>query len=341
MPRQPWLLDIVSDAFRGVRGFRVDAYPGWQNRGSTVFDPDHVMDHHTGPGSYNALLNYMAEGPVHPPLCNIATSRPNNRVVRITIVAAGRANHAGQGDYRSIPTNQGNRRSIGIENQNDGRQDWPAQQVEAMRRLDAALLAHLGKSTNFLLDHKTYAPRRKVDRHTFHVPTERIAVQRYMGADAEPTTDDIEEFLMSLPNDHPLRELADNPTECQRLVDLAENLGSRHGGRRLGEFGSAMADDDEGGTRQNWGRSIFQSAVIGRHRQMQRSGISSDDFALLRGMREGISYMRPGERLDNWQQVGRSTLQAVLAIWRESQARGWKRDWDSFRENREYTKSDL
>jgi hypothetical protein len=185
MPRQPWLMDVISDAFRGVKGFRVDAYPGWQTRGSTIFNPNHVMDHHTGAGAYNNLLRYMAEGPVHPPLCNVATSRPSNGVVRITVVAAGRANHAGRGNFQTIPVNQGNRYSIGIENQNDGRQSWPQQQVEAMRRLDAALLRHLGRGTDFMLDHKTYAPGRKVDRHTFHVPTERIAVSRML-SDTRP-----------------------------------------------------------------------------------------------------------------------------------------------------------
>lgn len=180
MPRQFWFADVIADAFRGQKGFRVDVYPGWQNRGSTSFAPDHVMDHHTGAGTYNNLLKYMAEGPRFPPLCNIATSRPWNGVVRITIVAAGRANHAGVGAYVTIPRDNGNYRSVGVEHQNDGQQSWPSQQLEAARILDAALLRHMKRSTNYMLDHKTYAPTRKVDRHSIDVNNERSYVSKLM-----------------------------------------------------------------------------------------------------------------------------------------------------------------
>lgn len=224
MPRQTWLADVVADEFRNSKGFRVDVYPGWETRGNALFTPTHVMDHHTGAGAYNNLLRYMAEGPVHPPLCNIATSRPFSSggidVVRITIVAAGRANHAGLGSFRTIPQNSGNRYSIGIENQNNGSQSWPAQQLEAMRRLDAALLMRLGRSVDFLLDHKTYAPRRKIDRHTINVENERRIVARIIEQRTRRQDDPWEVFYMSL-----------NDEEKQVLKDLAEYLTSEDGTR--------------------------------------------------------------------------------------------------------------
>jgi len=217
MPRQRWLLDILADEFRGVNGFRVDFYPGWETRGRELFDPTHVMDHHTGPGAYNNLLRYMAVGPVHPPLCNYATSRPHNGIVRITVVAAGRANHAGRGVYATIPRDQGNRYSLGAEHQNDGRQAWPAQQVEAIRRCDAALLKHLNRNVNRMLDHKTYAPVRKVDRHSVNVNRERQEVLKLMSPKPKPKPqlDPWEEFLMSLSDEQ--REVLE--TFSEYLVD--------------------------------------------------------------------------------------------------------------------------
>lgn len=188
MARQAWLADVIADEFRGSKGFRVDAYPNWTTRGATLFDPEGVMDHHTGPGSYNALLAYMAEGPVHPPLCNVATSRPSSGVVRITVVAAGRANHAGVGElpWRRGQGSTGNRRTLGLEHQNDGGQSWPGQQVEAIRRLDACLLRHMGHTAARRTDHRIYAPGRKPDRHSVTQRTEDDAVNALIRRQSDP-----------------------------------------------------------------------------------------------------------------------------------------------------------
>lgn len=199
MPPALWLMDVLSDEFRGSKGFRVDYYPGWEKRSAktTFFAPEGVMEHHTGPGSYNALLSYMAENSSISPLCNTATSRPFNGVVRITVVAAGRANHAGAGElpWRKGQGSTGNPRTLGRENQNDGRQSWPAQQVEAIRRCGAAELTHLKQSTARLVDHKTYAPSRKVDRHSVNLNTERQAVSKLMSAPPTPTPDPVEALM--------------------------------------------------------------------------------------------------------------------------------------------------
>ena len=134
----------------------------------------------------------MAEGPRHPPLCNIANSRPYNGVVRVTVVAAGRANHAGRGQYGTIPANQGNKYSIGNEGQNTGNQTWPTQQLEAQRRCDAAILTYLKRDTSYLIDHKTYAPSRKVDRYALMIGTERAIVDGLM------TNDPLESLMSEL-----------------------------------------------------------------------------------------------------------------------------------------------
>jgi hypothetical protein len=206
MPRQAWLMDVLADEFRGVKGFRVDAYPGWETRGRELFNPNHVIDHHTGGGAYNNLLRYMAEGPVHPPLCNYATSRPQDGIVRITVVACGRANHAGRGIYVTIPLNQGNRYSFGAEHQNSGREHWPDQQIEAMRRCDRALLKKMGRNTNFMLDHKTYAPTRKTDRYGLSVMAEQ-AIVRLMLAGTSQYDQQEEEDIMKPHQETLLREV--------------------------------------------------------------------------------------------------------------------------------------
>lgn len=180
MGNQLWLPDVVSDAFRGVKGYKVDVLSGWSSRGRTNFNPVGVINHHTGGGSYGALLNYMAWGSSIAPLCNIATSRPSNGIMRITIVEAGRANHAGRGYLSWTGNDDGNYRAIGIENQNDGSEPWPKQQIEGIHILSAALLEQLGAGVDHLADHKTYAPSRKVDRHSTDVDDTRREVARIM-----------------------------------------------------------------------------------------------------------------------------------------------------------------
>lgn len=182
MGRATWLLDVVSDAFRGVHGFRVDYMPGWNTRGKDNFAPRGVINHHTGRGTYNALLNYMTYSAQYAPLCNIATSRPEGGVVRVTVVAAGKANHAGRGHLPWTGTDMGNVYSVGFENQNDGGQSWPAQQNEAIARANLAVLNHLKVGVDRLADHKTYAPTRKVDRVHVDVEFWRTYVQNIGGA---------------------------------------------------------------------------------------------------------------------------------------------------------------
>lgn len=164
MSRALWLADILADEFRGAHGFQVDVVEGWQDRGRPALYPKGIMNHHTGRGSYNALLNYMAYNAPYPPLCNIATSRPDNGIVRVTVVASGKANHAGRGYVDWTGKDRGNNYSIGFENQNDGAQEWPEQQNEAIARANAAILKYLDLGVDRLVDHKTYAPTRKVDR---------------------------------------------------------------------------------------------------------------------------------------------------------------------------------
>ncbi len=82
------------------------------------------------------------------------------------VIAAGRANHAGRGEWRGVVN--GNSNFIGIEAENTGRDNdlpWPEVQIDAYQRGVAAILKHIGRGEEFCAGHKEYAlpRRRKVD----------------------------------------------------------------------------------------------------------------------------------------------------------------------------------
>lgn len=187
MPRQLWIADVLADEFRGSKGFRVDAVPGWERRGREEFWPEGVMQHHTGRGAYNALLAYMTMGSRIAPLSQIATERPVGSTMRITVMAAGRANHAGVGElpWRRGQGSTGNARTFGVENMNAGNQTWPPMQLEAMTRVAYCLLAYMKQNHSRLTDHAVYAPGRKVDRYqhagVLRVERETIRVWQTQG----------------------------------------------------------------------------------------------------------------------------------------------------------------
>lgn len=232
-----WLPDVLADAFRGVAGYRVEAYAGHATRAARTksFAPIGVLDHHTGSAStYDQILAYMATGSPIAPLCHVATSPPSAGVVRITVVASGgRANHAGAGIYTpaGIGRDQGNYRLIGIEHHNDGRSPWTGQQIEAARRIDAALLAKLGRRPDpYLLDHQTYAPTRKVDRHTLTLADERAAVAALLdgttGAALMPAPGE-PPVLLRIGRTDPVYEVRDGATI--EHIPSAQDAASRHG----------------------------------------------------------------------------------------------------------------
>src|SRR3546814_13176915 len=88
------------------------------------------MQHHTGPGSEKGLLELIRDG--RPDLAGPLSQLflPKSGVFHV--IAAGRTNHAGNGSWHGITS--GNAQAIGIEAQNagDGKDHWPAVQMEAL-----------------------------------------------------------------------------------------------------------------------------------------------------------------------------------------------------------------
>lgn len=185
MGRQLWLADALADAFRGVKGYRVETWHGWTSLGKSSFDPIGVLDHHTGGGgTYDNILRYMMETSPIAPSCNWATSPPINGVVRVTVTCAGRANHAGRGGKGRggtpwVPTDTGNYRLLGGEHHNNGSAAWPGQQYEGVLIGSAALLRGLGADEDRAALHKTYAPGRKPDMHSIALANHQAGIRRH------------------------------------------------------------------------------------------------------------------------------------------------------------------
>lgn len=145
-------------------GLKVAEVDGWADRGRAEMGPVFgVMCHHTAtpasaPGNMPTLNVIRAgHGTLPGPLYNLALGRDGT----FYVVAAGRANHAGEGSFAGVG---GNGRFIGIGAENSGAASdpWPEVQMDAYVRGVAALLAHLDLGVERCCGHKEYTSR-KVD----------------------------------------------------------------------------------------------------------------------------------------------------------------------------------
>ncbi len=173
-----WLPQVLEQA-----GLKVAEDPGWQTRGlgdmGAVLG---VLCHHTaGPKTGNmpslALIRSGRVG-LRGPLSQLGLGRDGT----FYIIAAGRAQHAGPGDWFGVT--EGNRHLIGIEAENTGlaNDPWPEVQMDAYARGVAAILRHVGLGPERCAGHKEYAkPRgRKIDP-SFDMVAFRGNVARFMG----------------------------------------------------------------------------------------------------------------------------------------------------------------
>lgn len=150
--RATWLADVLRAA-----GCKVREVPGWQQRGKELVSVEAVIWHHTATGpswTDRRVQDLLVDGrsDLAGPLSQLGLERDGTFVV----VAAGKANHNGYGEW-------GNQ-AIGIEAYNSGTgEPWPAVQVDAFDRGTAAILAHLGRGADRCKGHKETDPRRKID----------------------------------------------------------------------------------------------------------------------------------------------------------------------------------
>jgi len=149
-----WLPDVLAEA-----GLAVERVPGWESRGrGDIGEVLGVLCHHTGGPRHGNLpsLGTLLDGrPGIPgPLAQLAVGRDGT----FYVLAAGRCNHAGAGQWGGI--SGANRHFIGIEGENDGTADdlpWPGVQWRAYVRGVAAVLLQLRLPVSACAGHKEYA----------------------------------------------------------------------------------------------------------------------------------------------------------------------------------------
>jgi peptidoglycan hydrolase-like protein with peptidoglycan-binding domain len=177
-----WLPDVLEAA-----GLKVALCDGWEDRGhGDMPQVKGVLCHHTaGPRTGNMpSLGIVRDGrPDLPgPLSQLGLGRDGT----FYVIAAGRANHAGQGDWRGIKT--GNASMIGIEAENTGGSNdfpWPRVQIDAYQRGAAAILRHLGRGPEFCAAHKEYAlPRGRKPDPSFDMESFRASVSAILDGTA-------------------------------------------------------------------------------------------------------------------------------------------------------------
>jgi hypothetical protein len=152
-----WLPEVLESA-----GLKVAETAGWRSRGRAEMGAVRgVICHHTAGPRKGVMpsLNVVISGrpDLAGPLAQLCLGRDGT----FFVVAAGRCNHAGKGEWQGLTT--GNSNFIGIEAENTGEMSgaradpWPEVQLNAYRRGVAAILKRVGADAIMCCGHKEYA----------------------------------------------------------------------------------------------------------------------------------------------------------------------------------------
>lgn len=172
MPHQTSL----ADALRSFGGIRVVEYDGWKTRGSSSFNPRGVVCHHTGPWStISGIVGLCIRGrsDLPGPLANVVLG-PDGVA---HVIAAGRANHAGTGGWKSL---SGNSSVFGIEAIHSGSSTtpWPPEQIAAYLRICAAMAKYKGFGAEMTCGHKEWTTRKpdpvNIDMNAFRAEVAKV-----------------------------------------------------------------------------------------------------------------------------------------------------------------------
>ena len=152
-------------------GLDVRETTGWKTRGrdfagtSPSFSPKGGVNHHTAghPTKANPVpsLGIVIHGrpDLAGPLCNVLLGFDG----KFYVVAAGVANHAGLPDGGSCRGMTGNSSAYGMEIEHDGVHPLPAEIVLLAARGWAAILRGRGIKGSQVVQHREWAPSRKID----------------------------------------------------------------------------------------------------------------------------------------------------------------------------------
>jgi len=180
-------------------GLEVVEVAGWRTRNRNSKGPwgpvYGVMIHHTVTKGSARTVEICRDGysSLPGPLCHGVITKDG----RVHLVGHGRANHAGSGDDdvlraviddRLLPADNeantdGNRHFYGFECENlgDGKDPWPAAQLEAIERAAAALCRYHGWDAESVIGHLEWQPG-KVDPRGFTMTSLRSRVRARLAA---------------------------------------------------------------------------------------------------------------------------------------------------------------
>ncbi|MET8987768.1 peptidoglycan recognition family protein [Nonomuraea wenchangensis] len=179
-----WLTQLAEVARR--TGHPVTEVKGWKTRGHGPQPAvEGIVCHHSagpsGGGDYPSLAVVRSGRPgLDGPLSQFGLGRSG----RIYVIAAGRCWH-------NAPSTSGyhtNSNSIGIEAESDGRQPWPAIQLDAYRKLCAELCKEFGLSASRVKGHKEVNTA-KPDPHSINMHDFRLQVARLIEGDDDVDVD--------------------------------------------------------------------------------------------------------------------------------------------------------
>jgi hypothetical protein len=167
-----------------AEGVTVVEVSGWKTHNRNhkgPWGPVHgVMIHHTVTSGSKRTVEICRDGysSLPGPLCHGVITKDG----RVHLVGYGRTNHAGMGDddvlqaviaEQKLPADNetstdGNRHFYGFECENlgDGKDPWPAAQLEAIERVSAAICRHHGWTERSVIGHLEWQPG-KVDPRGF------------------------------------------------------------------------------------------------------------------------------------------------------------------------------
>ncbi|MET8866546.1 N-acetylmuramoyl-L-alanine amidase [Nonomuraea sp. NPDC004580] len=199
----PWLFELATIARR--TGHPVTEVTGWRTRGhGPQPEVQGIVCHHTagpaGGGDYPSLTVVRSgRADLAGPLSHFGIGRSG----RIYVIAAGRCWH----NAPSTSAFHDNSSSIGIEAENNGRQPWPAAQLDAYRKLCAELCREFGLPASRVKAHREVNTG-KPDPHSINMNAFRTAVAALLkGQPAAAAASWTEELVNDLPL---LRPNADN-----------------------------------------------------------------------------------------------------------------------------------
>jgi len=196
-----------------AEGVTVVEHPGWRthhrNHKGAWGPVNGVMIHHTVSSGSAASVTLCRDGyaALPGPLCHGLIDKAGT----VHLISAGRANHAGGGDpavlrrvtaedYGDRPPAprahdgspgavDGNARFYGFEcvNLGDGKDPWPAAQLDAIERASAAICRAHGWSARSVIGHAEWSAA-KIDPRGFTMPSMRTRITTRLSAATGPPT---------------------------------------------------------------------------------------------------------------------------------------------------------